>query len=341
MFESLCAEKERGALMSKGSKKGFKPEEFGEHFLRGDFEKIYSQCINEFKEMAALEDFIESAASFNEGVAGYRLAFETMIFGFTQYIWIDSREEKAIAVSFGGNDIQGMYFKPYITYPESDRRSTQTEFTMPVKDAWFVFWGGNNEFINYHYAYESQRYAYDLVVMKNGKTYRNQGLRNEDYYAFGKKVAAPADGRVIKVVDGINDNPLGEMNESQFAGNYIVLEHLHNEYSLLAHFKKGSITVKEGDTVACGQVLGLCGNSGNSSEPHIHFQAMDAPDLENGRSLHIRFENGLEPIQGNTVHPPEAKKEQQTLDTVEKAEIAFSLSDLLLFIPRLIGQFFK
>lgn len=327
--------------MGRGRKNEFKPEEFGERFLAEDFTAIYSQCIKEFKEMVTLPDFIELAKSFNKSVKGYHLAYETCMPGFKQYIWLDDRKVKAINVSFDGNEIQGMYIKPYVTYPESDNRITQTEFIMPITEDWFVFWGGKNEFINYHYVYESQRYAYDLVVMKAGQTYRNQGLRNEDYYAFGKKVAAPADGKVVKAVNGIPDNPPGEMNESNPAGNFLVLEHGRNEYSLLAHFKKGSIRMQEGDQVQRGQILGLCGNSGNSSEAHIHFQVMDSPEMDQCSSLNIRFKDGIEPIQGDIVYPAAAEKNKQELDAFDEAEAAFSLSDLFLFIPRLIGQFFK
>ncbi|MCJ1907695.1 M23 family metallopeptidase [Planococcus ruber] len=327
--------------MGRGRKNGFKPEEFGERFLAEDFTVIYRQCIKEFRETIALRDFIDLAKSFNKGVKSYRLADATSMPGFKQYIWLDDREEKAINVAFEGNEIQGMYIKPYITYPKSDNQFTKTEFIMPIAEDWFVFWGGKNEFINYHYTYEQQRYAYDLVVLKNGQTYRNQGLRNEDYYAFGKKVVAPAEGKVIRKVDGIADNPLGEMNESNPAGNYIVLEHEPNEYSLLAHFKRGSIGVREGDKVECGQFLGRCGNSGNSSEAHIHFQVMDSPEMDQGISLNIRFKDGLEPIQGDTVHAAVMEKKPQKLDAFDKAEVAFSLSDFFLFIPRLLRQLFK
>lgn len=66
-------------------------------------------------------------------------------------------------------------------------------------------------------------------------------MRNENYYAFNKAVVAPADGKVVKVVRNIIDSIPGEMNESQPAGNYVILEHPNKEYSLLAHFKQNSI----------------------------------------------------------------------------------------------------
>ena len=163
--------------------------------------------------------------------------------------------------------------------------------------------GGTNEFENYHYVYEGQRYAYDLVRVKNGTTFEGTNLRNENYYAFGTDVVAPLHGKVVKVVDGIKDNVPGEMDEQHPAGNYIVIEHPEKEYSLIAHFKQNSIVVKEGELVGEGQLLGQCGNSGNSSEAHIHFQVMDNALLKKAKSIRIQFQDHHEPVQGDTVEP--------------------------------------
>ncbi|WP_332647813.1 M23 family metallopeptidase [Lysinibacillus sp. 54212] len=221
-----------------------------------------------------------------------------------QYVWIDNRKEKAIGVVFDStNRIHRLLLKPYMKFPESDKRYSKNMYNMPIKDEWFVFWGGTNEFINYHYAYQSQRYAYDLVIMKDNQTYQDNPMQNENYYAFNREVVAPAHGKVIKVVNHIEDNVPGEMDDTQPAGNYIVLEHPNKEYSFLAHFKQHSIVVKEGEIVQQGQRVGLCGNSGNSSEAHIHFQVMDSPDYTNCQSIRIRFSDGEEPIQGDIVTP--------------------------------------
>ena len=320
------------------------PDEFGNRFLHGDFESIYNQCTKDFRDLISFKDFIELAKSFNQGVANYHMATETSVAEFKHCIWLDNRGEKEVFVSFDeDNFIHSIYLKPYTVYPRSDETFTQNSFIMPITDEWFVFWGGKNEFLNYHYVYESQRYAYDLVVMKEKRTYRENGMNNENYYAFSKEVVAPANGQVVKVVDGIKDNTPGDMNESQPAGNYIVIKHSADEYSLVAHFKQNSIRIKEGETVQQGQIIGLCGNSGNSSEPHIHFQVMDSPDLHNCKSICIRFTDGSQPIQGDVVTQGQLQNDtgQPSLDNFEKAEIAFSLSDVILFIPRLIGQFFK
>src|SRR5699024_9153078 len=136
----------------------------------------------------------------------------------------------------------------------------------------FVFWGGANSLMNYHYEYENQRYAYDFVMMDDNSTYEGDATLNESYHAFGQDYIAPADGIVVKVENGIKDNePVGEMNEENPLGNYVILDHGNDEYSYLAHFKYESIEINEGDEVKQGDVLGQVGNSGNSSEPHIHF----------------------------------------------------------------------
>jgi len=93
------------------------------------------------------------------------------------------------------------------------------------------------------------------------------------------------------------------MNPEQPEGNCVIIEHLNNEYSMLAHLKCHSIIVKEGERVSQGQVVGLCGNSGNSTETHLHFQVMDSPDYLNGKSIRIRFKDNIEPIQGDLIYP--------------------------------------
>lgn len=278
------------------------PEEFGRIFQSEDFEKLYRCTSKNFQQLVSLEQFIELAVSFNIGVKYYQIEFKTSLQNLNHYIWLDDRKEKAIAVSFDKRQqIKSLYLKPFITYPESDNRFTQNTYSMPIKGEWFVFWGGTNELINYHYAYESQRYAYDLVKIQDGSSYQNTQIQNEHFYAFDEEIVAPADGKVIKIMNGIKDNIPGKMDAENPVGNYVIIKHTSKEYSLLAHLKKNSIQVKIGELVKEGQYIGKCGNSGNSSEPHLHFQVMDSLDLESGKSLRIRFKDGIEPIQGDTV----------------------------------------
>ncbi|WP_462406585.1 M23 family metallopeptidase [Gracilibacillus sp. Marseille-QA3620] len=280
------------------------PEEFGEAFLNGKYSILYHQFTDEFKNVISLQQFIEYGKEFNAGVQKYTLEMITNLMeDIKQYVWLDDTRNKAISVSFGGDDtIYGIHLAPFAAFPESDCRYTKNEYRMPIQGEWFVFWGGTNQFVNYHYVYEAQRYAYDLLILKDGKSYRDSREKNERFYAFNKEIMAPADGVVVKVTDGIEDNVPGEMNPDIPEGNCIIMEHSNSEYSMMAHLKNHSILVKEGERVKKGQVIGYCGNSGNSTEAHLHFQVMNAADYLKGQSIRILFENGKEPIQGDFIH---------------------------------------
>ncbi|RDW18635.1 M23 family peptidase [Oceanobacillus chungangensis] len=317
------------------------PEDFGSIFQNEDFEKLYHCTSKDFQQQISIEQFIALAAPFNTGVKHYQLEYKSRLQELNHYIWLDNRKEKAIAISFDKHQqIQRLYLKPFITYPESDKRYTKNTYYMPIKGEWFVFWGGANELINYHYIYESQRYAYDLVKENEGLSYRNTKILNENFYAFNEEIIAPADGKVIKIIDGFKDNIPGEMDAENPGGNYVIIEHSKKEYSLLAHLKKNSIQVQAGDLVKQGQCIGKCGNSGNSSEPHLHFQVMDSSDFESGKSLRIRFKDGVEPIQGDTISNVSVHRDAID-EKIDKVDNALTIGELLLLIPRAIAQFFK
>ncbi|TVX94334.1 M23 family metallopeptidase [Paenibacillus agilis] len=221
--------------------------------------------------------------------------------GYIVESWTNKDKSKLILAIIKNGKIQYLLMPPPLKFPETDSYQTKTTFQLPFDGEWFVGWGGHNVIENYHYAYETQRYALDLVVTKKGKSFKGDGKKNEDYYAFGKKVLSPAGGTVVDVVTDIPDNVPGKMNPDQTAGNYVIIDHGNNEYSLLAHFKQNTIKVKKGDKVKTGDYLGDCGNSGNSSEAHIHYQVSDKPSLEHGRSLPPRFAKGIFPVQGQTL----------------------------------------
>lgn len=70
---------------------------------------------------------------------------------------------------------------------------------------------------------------------------------------------------------------------------------------MIAHFQKGSLKVKEGDQVKAGDLLGSVGNSGNSSEPHIHFHVADGENWQEATSIRIKLKDGIEPVRGEKV----------------------------------------
>lgn len=186
--------------------------------------------------------------------------------------------------------IAGLSFKPHVATKLAPKKH-ETRLSLPFKGRWLVLWGGDTRELNAHHEVANQRFALDFLgVGKDGKTQRGDGTRNEDYYAFGREVMAPADGTVIEVIGGVHDNAPGSMNPYSAVGNCVLIQHRNEEVSVLAHLKRGSIIVNVGDKVKRGQLLGKCGNSGNSSEPHLHYHLQNSPVLEDGLGIQCAFQ---------------------------------------------------
>lgn len=152
---------------------------------------------------------------------------------------------------------------------------------LPFRGEWLVFWGGDTRDQNHHVDHPSQRRAADLVKVDDaGSTHRGAGKNLKDYYAYGQDVLAMVDGVVVTAIEGIPDSVPGEIDGSYVTGNLVVLRHDGGVHSAYAHLAPGSLKVKQGDRVRRGQVIGACGNSGYSSEPHLHVQFQDGPRFE-------------------------------------------------------------
>jgi murein DD-endopeptidase MepM/ murein hydrolase activator NlpD len=124
----------------------------------------------------------------------------------------------------------------------------------------------------------AQRFAIDWVKLgTEGQTYHDDKLDNKNYYAYGVDALAVADGVVTEVKDGIPQNIPGENSRAvpitleTVGGNHVILDIGNGNFAFYAHLQPGSLRVKLGDKVRRGQVVGLVGNSGNSTEPHLHF----------------------------------------------------------------------
>jgi hypothetical protein len=186
--------------------------------------------------------------------------------------------------------VAGMRFQPHSDLPVP--KQNDTPLALPFRGRWLVFWGGDTAQLNHHHDSRCQRYAFDIVgVGPEGKTHKGNGGRNEDYYCFGRELLAPADGVVTEAIDGVRDNKPGSMNPLSALGNAVFIQHARYEVSVLAHLKQGSLKVKAGDRVKKGQVLGLCGNSGNSSEPHLHYHLQNTPIIQNATGIKCYFED--------------------------------------------------
>ncbi|MCE7791348.1 M23 family metallopeptidase [Salipaludibacillus sp. CUR1] len=299
----LAACGENSESSSQAEWDSFSPEEFPDVFLAGEFERTYEQTSNEFQENVSYDEFQSLGEDFSREAGTFKLVSDMELNGLMEYQWMNSDGTKGIRSYFSEDfTIEGLRLMPLDSPFESESVFTENTYRMPVNNNWVVFWGGTNELVNYHYPYENQRYAYDLVVKKDGSTFRGDPEDNESYHAFEKVVLAPASGKVVSVEDGIPDNtPQIETNEEAPLGNHVIIEHGHGEFSVIGHCRKNSLIVSEGDEVFPGDIIGLAGNSGNSSEPHIHFHVADDADWQEAKSLRIRFNDGEEPVRGDEV----------------------------------------
>ncbi|MEI8254522.1 MAG: urea transporter, partial [Deltaproteobacteria bacterium] len=163
------------------------------------------------------------------------------------------------------------------------------------------------------------RHALDFEVHDDeGSSHRDAGAQLADYYCYRLPVVAPSAGVVARVVDGVKDNAVGDVDLEDNWGNAVVLYHAPGLYSCLAHLSPGSIAVREGQHVKPGDLLGLCGNSGRSATPHLHAQLQATSRLgeatlpialhdavlcaPSGSALHAVFV----PTRGDVVRPIEA-----------------------------------
>jgi len=159
----------------------------------------------------------------------------------------------------------------------------------------------------------SGRYAYDLCPADaEGRIHHGAQEDVADWVGWGAPVVAPGAGLVVTAVGDMADN----WNEAEkkverspevnldrpisIAGNHVVIDHGNGEFSLIAHFRKGSLRVKAGDRVEAGQLLGTLGISGDSSLPHIHYQLMAGPNLFSSEGLPSSF-SGLKRVLGASV----------------------------------------
>jgi hypothetical protein len=157
-------------------------------------------------------------------------------------------------------------------------------------------------------------YAMDFIAVRGRRTATVRDWRAlvstepaDRFFAFGQPILAPAAGRVVSVHDGEADHvarrsPLARVpyaltqaarvrgGAGAIAGNHVILElEGRGGYVVLAHLRAGSIRVRTGEAVAAGRELAACGNSGNSTQPHVHIQVMDSADPFTARGLPMSF----------------------------------------------------
>lgn len=191
--------------------------------------------------------------------------------------------------------------------------AVKTELRFPLAGVWLAANGPS-----LHTAHRwaiPEEFALDLIKLDaNGRTHRGDGTHFTDYYAYGAKITAPAAGTVVLAVktesedframrqpsetmevyfDRLRSDQAQRMSRGTagILGNGVVIDHGNGEFSVLAHMKPGSVRVSAGDHVVQGQELGAVGSSGNSTEPHLHYQVCDKSDPLMCAGIPLAFTN--------------------------------------------------
>jgi len=289
-------------------------DKFVNEYNKSNYDSIFAMFSVEMQNALPMNKTIEFLTGLNNQ-SGKITQREFIKYEFETYASYKTKFERglfSVNISVDNNaKINGLFVKPFKSdiLPKIERN--QTKLILPFNDTWNVFWGGDKKELNYHVDNEAQKNAFDfLIIDKSGKSYKTDGKTNGDYYAFGKEVITPCDGEIVLVIDGVKDNTPGEMNLFDVGGNTIVLKTANNEYLVFCHFKHQSITVKEGQKVVQRQLLGLCGNTGHSSEAHIHFHIQNVEDINQATGVKCYFnkiivdgqlKNDYSPLKNETV----------------------------------------
>jgi murein DD-endopeptidase MepM/ murein hydrolase activator NlpD len=187
------------------------------------------------------------------------------------------------------------------------------KYSFPIKGRCFI--GTGQSLHQGHRWVVPEEFALDIArVGDGGLTFRGDSSKRTNYFAYGAEVLAAADGTVVAVQDGIaeSDSSLRQAQESDAAyfqrtlagqsellakgplaaaGNYVVIQHAPSEFSFYAHLLPGSVKVAKGRQVRRGETIAQLGQSGNSTEPHLHFHLVDGPDPVFSCGLPVHFEN--------------------------------------------------
>jgi hypothetical protein len=165
------------------------------------------------------------------------------------------------------------------------------------------------------HAWLAQRFAIDWVQIQTvnsaATTFKGPEDKNESYFCYDQPIYSVAAGKVVEAADGLPENVPHSgkyavtIDFNNAAGNHVVVEIAPHRYVLYAHMRPGTVQVKTGDHVRIGQVLGHVGNTGSSTEPHLHMHIDDQPSFLAGNGVPYVFTEGEAsgPVQANVSSP--------------------------------------
>ncbi len=191
----------------------------------------------------------------------------------------------------GDGDLTDMQITPVplLRPDEYSDYQDSTKLRLPFDGQWVVLQGGRAVYDNANAASEDNRYTVAFMALKDGMAYENDGRKNTDYYCWGQPILAPAAGVVIQSSGNYADHAPGRAPEIQSRGNYVVLAHGNNEFSLIPYMKVGSLKVRNGQRVKQGDVIGECGNSGSSFAPHVEYSLQNTRGFPMPKTMPAQF----------------------------------------------------
>jgi len=176
-----------------------------------------------------------------------------------------------------------------------DGSADVVQLAPPFEGEWLVLQGGSSPLQSHHLSAYNQRFALDLVRLDNGRIFTDE-TGNASVYSWEQPLSSPADGTVVIAEDRMEDSDGANFvtDPADAAGNVVVIELDTGHFVVLAHLRHGTVQVSEGDRVRTGDPLGLVGNSGNTTMPHLHLHVQTHRDLwdPENRSVPFTFEPG-------------------------------------------------
>ena len=262
-----------------------------------------------------LYDMHFQTSRYLEGIkiaSGRTLSPGTALIVFGKPLLLLGLPSDGLTIVARGQDADGRAVEAHASLKVEDHHSPNA-YTFPLAGTWYVGAGPN---LHSHHRWATmEEFAFDLVALGgDGKTHKGDGSHLDDYYSYGRDVLVVADGVVVEVATEATEanERLRRADESEEdyekrtvmaqnellaksykapIGNYVVIRHAGGEFSHYAHLKQGSVKVKAGDAVKQGQPIGQLGHTGNTTEPHLHFQLTDGPDPMYSRGVPITFKD--------------------------------------------------
>lgn len=189
---------------------------------------------------------------------------------------------------------------------------------LPYFGTWSVYQGFNGKYTHQ----KDWRYATDFHIILDDKPYSGDGSKLEDYYAYGKPVTSPVYGTVCAVQNSVEDNQVGNVNQAENWGNYVLIYAGVNCYIMVSHLQYSSVKVCIGEYITPSIVIGLCGNSGRSPRPHIHIHVQKTSQI-GSETMPFRFLNVIK--NNNQFCLSSIPKEGETFKNAHASEIQQSL----------------